>query len=173
MQPPSTDRHGPAGLAELHDKYARIRRLRDAHVRGDETDPRDELVRLARAFPASLREIDVLPLAAIDARIEALAAVMRGDAVAEQWMVAQVLFHRLTRGALVAKRWLAGRRAIDAAITHAFVAAALGPEAEAFADDLALVARPPGGRLTSVVHGKIAAAFGITERESRRLVFGT
>jgi hypothetical protein len=132
--------------------------------------------RLAEEYPGALREIDSLPIEVITSRLEALAEAELDRARAEPWMHAQALFHRLARGALVTKRWLAGRRRITRVTRAAFVAAL--PElprpadAELFVDDLASIAAPPAGRLMDVVHARVAATLEVTVVEARVLVFG-
>jgi hypothetical protein len=171
----------PERVAELREKYARMLALRVAHVRArseegfEEPDPRAEMAALAARFPGALREIDALPLATIRGRVAALDGVLRGEAGAAPWMVAQTAFHRLARGALAAKRWLAKERAAGAGapdLRARFLAdASLDDEARAWADDLASVARPPRGRLLPLVYARAAAELDATPDEIRALVF--
>jgi len=146
------------------------------------------MARLAARYPGALRELDALPLDVIEQRIRALEeATTTGSPT--RWMIAQLVFHRFSRGALAAKRWLsvhhpsprgahpngwhATHRAEAAeAVREAFLAAALGAEAEQFADALEVVAAPPRGRLMDLVHARVAAALSVTEAEARALVFG-
>jgi hypothetical protein len=170
-----------AELRRLRDKYERMLRLREAHDRARrdasfrEPDPKPEMASLAEEFPGALREIDRLPLDVIGARIEELARAESDPAPGEPWMAAQVLFHRFARGALVAKRWLGGRKRVTPATARAFREALRdlprAAEAELFADDLARIAAPPGGRLMDVVHHRVADALGITVAAARALVF--
>jgi hypothetical protein len=165
-------------IEELAFKYAEMLSMRLAHASGEEDGPavRARMVELARRFPGALREIDDLELAVIRNRIGRLAAVLRGDGEAEPWMKATTLFHTLARGALCAKRWLAGRKSVDYVTQKAFEHDAsfltFPEEARAWAADLARVASPPRGRLTSLVFARVARALGTTERQARRLVFG-
>jgi hypothetical protein len=154
--------------------------MRIAHQAGDD-DPaqvRVQMAELASAFPGALREIDQLELRAIEARIADLDAVVRGEAAAARWMEAVALFHALARGALEAKRWLAGRKRVDAAATAEFMqhAARLDPEsaaaALAWAHDLGQVAAPPRGRVMDLVFTRVAGALGASDSEARALVFG-
>ncbi len=165
-------------LEELRGKYAEMLAMRVAHRAGDE-DPdeaRERMAALAARFPGALREIDDLELAEIRKRIEALDAVLAGDQQVDPWMEAVALFHALTRGALSAKRWLGGRKDVDASVQGRFTLAAgelpHGEDTRAWAADLALVASPPRGRLTDVVFARLARTLGVPEREARRLVFG-
>jgi hypothetical protein len=159
-------------LRDAHD-HARATARRDATF--VEADPRAKMAELARAFPGALREIDRLPREIIESRIESLRAVERAERPLERWMEAQALFHRLARGALVTKRWLGRRREVTEELHAAFVAALpeLGPDAAIFVAtaDLALVATPPFGRVTEVVHAKVGEALGVTADEARALVF--
>ncbi len=134
------------------------------------------MAELASQFPGALREIDDLELTVIRGRIEQLDAALRGDAAVEPWMDAVALFHTLARGALRAKRWLAGRKTVDLATAREFEAylAEVSPTGDALAwtKDLADIAAPPRGRIMDLVFARIARALGTTEHEARRLVFG-
>jgi hypothetical protein len=102
-------------LEQLRGKYVEMLSMRVAHDSGIEDDARarQRMAELAARFPGALREIDELELEVIRDRIDRLDAVLRGDAVIERWMEAIGLFHALARGALKAKRWLAGRKSVD------------------------------------------------------------
>jgi hypothetical protein len=178
-------------IAALRSKYERIRALRALHAQSQrdpdfiEPDPRSEMAALAVAFPGALRELDDLPMAQIDERIAALARAEQDPAHVARWMIAQAVFHRLARGALVAKRWLAarsepeGRSAVDdvvrAAFEHAVEATPSGrgrEDARLWIDELDRVARPPRGRVMDLVHARVGATLGVTAAEARELVFG-
>jgi hypothetical protein len=165
----------------IRGKYAEMLALRVEHAAGRENvaQLKPRLSRLATTFPGALREIDRLELAEIERRLARLDAVLDGgggDAAEEPWMMAVALFHRLARGALGAKRWLAGRRSVDAATRVAFLADAQGhpfqEEIRAWESDLASVASPPRGRLMDLVFSRLAREIGASEAEARRLVFG-
>lgn len=184
----STPRIHASGLADaadlqaLREKYERMLVLREAHARArqdsgfEEPSPRPELAALAERYPGSLRELDRLFFHEIVVRIEALSRAATDATAAEPWMVAQIVFHRLARGALVAKRWLGGRRHVTAQDRARFrEALSILPraaDAALFADDLDRVANPPRGRLMDVVHARVAEVLGVTEAESRALVLG-
>jgi hypothetical protein len=108
-------------------------------------------------------------------RAEARAGNGDSDGIAP-WMRAMILFHALTRGALCAKRWLAGRKQIDDATRAAFeteaTALCYAEEARAWSADLHRIASPPNGRVTELVYERIAAALHVSLREARILVFG-
>jgi hypothetical protein len=134
---------------------------------------------LASEFPGALREIDDLELDVIRGRIHQLDAATRGEVPVEAWMEAISLFHEMARGALGAKRWLAGRKTVDATTHRAFVdhagslpARSFGREVLAWSGDLAVLAAPPRGRILDIVFARVAASLGVTEGEARRLVFG-
>lgn len=162
-------------LLALRDKYARMLRLRELHdqARRDpsfvEPDPRAEMVRLARAFPGALRELDELPLGVLSARRDAIEAALGG--VVASWIVAQVVFHFEARGVLSAKAWLGRTKTVDAATQEAF-ARSLGEEApgRGWIADLAEVARPPRGRLMDLVWKRVGARIGRSPAEARALV---
>ena len=172
-----------AELAALREKYQQIAALREARARARtepgsaEPDPGRALAALSARFPGALRELDELPLSTVYDRIAALRDAEADPRRTEPWMSAQILFHAAARGALAAKRWLAGRRHVDDAMRAAFLRESAGlpfPEdARAWAPELDRVARPPRGRLTLLVHARVGAALGIDAREARRLVFGS
>jgi hypothetical protein len=162
-----------ADLARLRAKYEEMLRLREEQT-GE--DPRRALVALAGEFPGALREIDDLTLDEIRSRIASLARAEADPAEVVAWMRAVWRFHVLTRGALCAKKWLAGRKAIDREAEAAFAAARAalcwGEDAAAWDADLARLASPPRGRLTDLVFARLASELGIDERAARTLVFG-
>jgi hypothetical protein len=167
-----------ASLEGLRAKYAEMLAMRLAHVAGDD-DPavaRVRMAALASTYPGALREIDELELEDIRRRVAALDAVLAEEAAVEPWMEAVALFHALARGALSVKRWLGGRKQVDADVVRRFEremsALAFADDARSWAEDLATVAAPPSGRLTRAVMKRVAALLGTSEVEARRLVFG-
>jgi hypothetical protein len=162
-------------LRQLHVKYTELVRLRRLAASDPSHDPKLDLAALARSFPGALREIDLLPQDVLDARLSLLEKVLNGSADEAPWMEASVLFHSLLRGALAAKRFLAGRKAIDEATRAAFVALAATESAPeellAWQDALADVAEPPRGRVLDLVFVRLAGALGTTDDEARALVF--
>jgi hypothetical protein len=164
--------------AELLSKYAEMLSMRVDHHDGTE-DParvRPRMVDLASRFPGALREIDALELAEIRRRIAVLEAFLETAGEEQEWMEAMALFHRLMRGALGAKRWLAGRRHVDGAILQAYVRESMKmpfpEECREWTGDLALIASPPRGRIVDLVFGRIARHLGTTDEAVRVLVFG-
>ncbi len=168
----------PVGLELLRAKYAQMLAMRLEHEAGqdDDEDVRRRMVELALRYPGALREIDELAIGEIQGRIDGLDRALRGEGETAEWMRAIGLFHALMRGALCAKRWLAGRKTVDARVEESYSWAAGGL---AFPDDariwqgaLARVASPPGGRVSALVLERIAEHLGTSEAGAKRLVFG-
>jgi hypothetical protein len=174
-------------LEQLRRKYSEMLSMRLAHDSGADTEARarQRMAELASRFPGALREIDELELAVIRERIGRLEAALQGAAPVERWMQAVGLFHSLARGALRAKRWLAGRKTVDAVTVLQYendvggdARADHAEDGGAFADgrvwtsELARIAAPPRGRIMDLVFARLAQTLGITEREARHLVFG-
>lgn len=161
-------------LSELHSKYLEMLAMR--LERQDRAEALPRMAELASRFPGALRELDDLELGEIRRRAAALDAVLREGREIEPWMEALARFHALARGALSAKRWLAGRKRVDPAVERAYADAlstlAFPDDARAWARDLARVASPPRGRVTNVVFARVARELGTTERAARLLVFG-
>jgi len=164
-------------VAVLREKYREIKRLRtvDAeHVaRGHAHDPKPEMAALARRFPGSLRELDELPMAQIDARLAALEGALAEQRVPE-WAALQVAYHGTYRFALRIKRRSARKGALDdAALQHAIERLLARTEAELesepdepriadfSADELRAILRPDGGRLQPWVLAHVARFLGV------------
>jgi hypothetical protein len=166
-------------LEELRDKYATMRGMRLRHAAGEEGDAgevQQQMARLAARYPGALREIDDLALHEIERRIAVLDRAIAGDSVVEPWMEALARFHELARGALCAKRWLGGRKRVDASTERAFAESlpslAFPEDARAWADELGRIAAPPRGRVMDVVFARVARELGTSDRVARRLTFG-
>jgi hypothetical protein len=167
-------------LAEVRAKYAEMLEMRLEHEARDGSEDaarvRVRMGALASRFPGALRELDALPLGEIRRRVAALDAVVAGAGQDEPWMEAVTLFHALARGALVAKRWLAGRKVIDASVRRELDAAAdalpFAADARVWIADLERLASPPAGRLTDLVYARLAETLGTSASEARRRVFG-
>lgn len=133
------------------------------------------MTQLARRFPGALRELDALPMETIEERLAALDAALADDSAWRPWMDAQLEYHALARGALAAKRFLRGARAVDDDAARRFVAHAEARgehkhELLAWAGDLERVARPPRGKLTHVVFAKLGERLGVSPAAARSLV---
>jgi hypothetical protein len=163
-------------IEELRSKYAEMLRMRlydQAHPGGD---PRPEMVALAERFPGALRELDEAPLERIRERLEAVSRCIATGEPPKPWMCATALFHRLTRGALAAKRWLGGRKRVDEHVIAEFLRSIEGSAAErdarVWAKDLGRIASPPSGKLSELVFERVAAGLNLPTREARALVVG-
>jgi hypothetical protein len=167
-----------AALEQLLAKYAQMLAMRIAHASGEEEggQVRRRMAELAARFPGALREMDELELAEIRRRIEVVEGVLYEHREVEAWMEAMALFHAMARGALSAKRWLRGRKTIDAAVERAFAEGVpwlpFPEDARAWTGHLARLAAPPRGRVTDLVFARVAESLGTTEAAARRLVFG-
>ncbi len=162
-------------LGDLRRKYEEILRLRHLHAHADEPDPRGAMNALAGEFPGALRELDDMPEEHIVQRISQLRAALTASGEIPEWAVAVSLFHRETRGALCAKRWLGGRKTVSPEDRAAFERAASDfcyvSEARGWADDLEALAAPPKGRITELVYARIATELGLPLEATKALIF--
>lgn len=164
---------------ELRSKYVEMLAMRVEHERGTEDvrEVRGRMGRLAATFPGALREIDELPLVEIRRRVRALTRVLGEGTAPAPWMIAMARFHALTRGALVAKRWLRGRKRVDDLVAARFVRDVAGlpfaSDALAWRKELDVIASPPHGRLMGAVFRRLAKELNATESDARRMVFDT
>lgn len=153
----------PADLARLAAKYRALANLRRAKERGEPPPPRATFRALAAEFPGALNELDTLPLDEIDRRADALERAASGAAAEAPWMAWMHGYHALYRAALHAKRHLA--RAHDSSDEEVRAAAEGAGRHAGIGVDAAFVrsvARPPGGRLATVVLDRLASAFAAT-----------
>jgi hypothetical protein len=156
----------PQLIRALCGKYEKLCDLRQ---RQSSVAPRAELVALAAGFPGALRELDCLALEELDRRLLALRAVVDGRANIERWMVLQIAYHGCMRAVLRIRRLLLEqeRRAHATGMTEpqslAFEPAPDEPALERFdAQDLALIRKPPRGRLNPWVLARVARDHGVT-----------
>ncbi|HJL18482.1 MAG TPA: hypothetical protein RMH99_22650 [Sandaracinaceae bacterium LLY-WYZ-13_1] len=162
----------PEALRALRAKYVELRALRRAHDAGDPADPRARMRAVARRFPGALREIDELPIEAIEARIAALDRALAG-AEPPAWAAPLSAYHGWMRVALRLKRELAPRRDPDEA-TAWLRRQALAPDEpalEALVEAVAIILRPPGGRLSRWVLARVAADAGRDPAEVEAEIF--
>lgn len=148
-------------LAALARKYRWIIELRLEQHLGSRASASPPLRQLAEEFPGALRELDVLPLPTIEARIAELERALELQRI-EPWMEWMHQFHTLMRVALAAKRRLEGLRFVDdtrAAEIADEVAAKLGCECDK--NFVRAVASPPDGRLSRLVLAQIASRFEV------------
>ncbi len=156
-----------SALAALARKYRALAEARREKARTGAHTPRALMQALAREFPGALRELDVLPLAELDARAAQLEAAAAG-APAERWMIWTARFHALLRAALAIKARLKGDRSITPERAASLAAAATEREGVAVGAAFALAcADPPRGRLQEVVLAAIAAESGAALAEVR------
>lgn len=148
--------------ARMRRKYVEIRRLRAAPPG---PPPTAALRALAAEFPGALRELDAMPLDAIDRRIAEL------DAGEPAWLAPLDRFHRRLAGALAVKRWIGAREGeVDAAALERELAG--DPEALAWRDELDRIAAPPGGRLVGVVVDRVARELALDDDVVRAALGG-
>lgn len=158
-------------LEMLREKYAELRLLRTSALSRQEARPR--LIRLAARFPGALRELDALPLEAVDARLEALDSVLAGRRKREPWMDATARFHALFRGALAAKRWQAKAPPSARCDRARFERDHDDPEILQWSSALDAIAAPPSGRLTAAILSRMSCEQACSIDDIRRLVLAS
>jgi hypothetical protein len=149
------------GPRRLLGKYQEMLRLRQLDEAGDTADPRAAMRTLAADFPSALRELDRLPMATIIARVAELERVVRGEAPEPDWVSLQLAVHGWLQIGLRVKAAAGMRRdrhCAFEAVRDAKLAATLGVTD----DDVEVIVAPPGGRLVSWVHERVARSFGTT-----------
>jgi hypothetical protein len=167
----------PEAVRALREKYREIKRLRVLAAAGPRPEPRRELAALARRFPGALRELDQLPMDAIELRLAVLDAVLERGEAAPQWVSLQIGYHGTMRAALRIKRWFARLTALDAqsALTELGARYAPAPDEPPLAsfdlEALRAILEPPGGRLNPWVFGQVAVAHGVEPEAVHRALF--
>lgn len=143
-------------VASLTEKYQRLVALRRAPPSAE--PPTEAMRALAARWPGALRELDRLPIEALEARLAALAAA--DPEAPPRWVLRDDAWHRTMAAALRARALLRGARHPDPARCEA-IAKALDPDAPdpAF---VSAVAAPPAGRLGWVVAAALAPRFGVS-----------
>lgn len=125
---------------------------------------------LAREFPGALRELECLPLDAIDRRLASVVAATRG-APLEEWIPWMLDYHRHMRIALAVKRWLAGygdhRRAAPDIARRVWVELHERCDTEL----VARIARPPAGRLNRLIFEQLEREHGRPAVELEAMLF--
>jgi hypothetical protein len=112
--------------------------------------------RLARQFPGALRELDGATVAGLTERlagIEAELAARRGQESAPRWMRMVAEFHDELRERLRIKASVARGEHVTA-------------------EEAALIANAPYGRLQELVWQRLAVRYGMTTDEARAVVHG-
>lgn len=164
---------GLGAIARLAYKYRLIRDLREARARGEPAPEAAVFKALAREMPGALRELDVLPMEIVIARIEALDRVlaMGAEGEPEPWMRWVSDYHAIFREALRIKA-ISGKRGIDDAAAPALAERASreagAPIDEAF---VRAIASPPDGRLQPVVLAYVASIHRVSPSTIARTIF--
>jgi hypothetical protein len=166
-----------AAVMALLDKYREIKRLRVEHARGDEQDPRPQLRVLAARFPGALRELDELPMDAIEARLALLNDVLARVQPAPSWIALQLGYHGWMRAALRIKLIARGRDsahvdAVLAELPQRYAPSAFDPPlASLDRAAVSAILEPLDGRLNPWVFARVAAAAGVEPDAVRRALF--
>ncbi|HEX4354752.1 MAG TPA: hypothetical protein VHZ95_17600 [Polyangiales bacterium] len=172
MDPRQHDR-----LRALRDKYLSMRALRIDGEHASLIAPRARLAELARTFPGALRELDQLPMAEIDARLQAIESTLANGSEVAQWMQLQVSYHGFMRAVLRIRRSSRGRPLEIENAERELIALAYQP-----ADDEPLAARfdlsalrtirrPPAGRLNPWVLSEVAKEHGVAPELVHKALF--
>ncbi len=152
-------------LERLHHKYLRLAELRAGVGVHSADHVREPLRELAREFPGSLRQIDVLSSERIQERAAALDAP--SDPLPD-WVLVTHAYHRLMQLSL----WLKGKLAHSERDADGLARAAEERWGlPCSAGWVALVDKPPRGRLNALVFEALSAQFGRPQPELRALVF--
>jgi hypothetical protein len=102
---------------DLVRKYETILALRDARAAGGGVASRAALRAFAGEFPGALRELDRLPRALIEERLDTLDAVVRCAVAAAPWVDWMCAWHEHLRAALAEKSALQSARPGAARLT--------------------------------------------------------
>jgi hypothetical protein len=158
-------------LIALARKYRLLSELRREQELWAASDLHVPVVRLAREFPGALRELDLLSLVEIEARLEALEHAVRSGRVAK-WMLWMHAYHEGMRAALHVRRRLAGRVRLARSVAAELAAEAaresgFGCDPEFVIDVAAL----PGGELHLAVIQRLARNLVAPEGAVRRTLF--
>lgn len=142
-----------------------------AALRRGELSPEATLRPLAQEFPGALRELDCLPMAALEQRLAAVDAAERGEPP-EPWIAWMLAYHERMRLALEAKRRLRGARPGDlgriATVTRELASAWAGPADPLF---VARVSSPPGGRLNRLIFELLESELGSPRHRLEEALF--
>ncbi|CAN5805714.1 hypothetical protein BH09MYX1_BH09MYX1_49230 [soil metagenome] len=147
-------------------KYEAIRALR---AEASATSPVARLQALSTQFPGALRELDTLPIAEIERRIELLHVTAASSDAPPSWIAGMHFFHVELGALLRAKRWLGKHPHVDAILRSAFIAAhAHDDEMLRWESRLDDVAKPPRGRLSELALSEASTRAAIPQDELRR-----
>ncbi|MEZ4372657.1 MAG: hypothetical protein R3B07_17675 [Polyangiaceae bacterium] len=160
---PTVPTPSAAELQRLRHKYVRLGELRAGVGVNSAEDVREPLRELAREFPGSLREIDVLS----SGRIQKRALELQGSLEAPEWARVTHAYHLLMRVTLWLKAELgagaSAQRLADSVEAEFGVACA--------PSWIERVKKPPRGRLNDLVFEALAAQFERSVPDLRRLIF--
>jgi hypothetical protein len=160
----------PDALGALARKYRTLGDLRRAKARGEAAPVRAVFKALAEEFPGALNELDMLPLDEIDRRAAALEAAATG--AHEAWMAWLADYHALFRAALRIKLCLPrGRDAPEAGAARLAQDVSRDVGIDVDEEFVALVMRPPSGRIANVVFARIARRYEVDETQIRDALF--
>jgi len=160
--------------AALARKYRQLAAWQRDHAHGRGAAPGPALRAMATEFPGALRALARVPLEVLEARADALDAVVEGTRPPAPWMDWIHGYHSLMAVAL----WLKRRTARSVAVSST-EAVALAREATVRAgmavdeDFVHAVARPPGGRLNPLVFARLGAQVGEDPRSVWDTLFPT
>jgi hypothetical protein len=154
-------------VRQLREKYVEMRAMRIEDASGG-GDPRGRMRALAARFPGALREIDELPFATIERRIEELDRVIEHSVAPPRWARALADYHGWMRAALALRRYAGRDRDRDRAL--AWIDARYRPEPDepppgALRAAVDAVLRPPHGRLNRWVFAMLAERHGASPSE--------
>jgi hypothetical protein len=162
----------PRLVRALSGKYEKLCELRQRQQ--TTVAPRDELIALAAEFPGALRELDCLAWEELEHRSAALRRVLSGSAEVERWMVLQIGYHGFMRAVLRIRRLMLEReRSFDQQPLR-YTAALDEPPLERFdAQALAVIRKPPRGRLNPWVLAQVARDQAVTETCIENALWGS
>lgn len=149
-------------LDRLLYKYRTLGELRRDREKGKEIPPRKAFQQLAGEFPGALIELDRLQMDEIDRRIEEIETALECG-TAERWMIILHSYHALMRAALFIKAriprkdGLSTEKAED--LSRRAHTLAQGLEPLITADFAKAVARPPQGRINTILFEILSIVF--------------
>jgi hypothetical protein len=132
--------------------------------------PSEALRPLAREFPGALRELDCLPLALLEQRLQAVLDAGRGEAP-EPWIPWMLAYHERMRLALSAKRLLAGAQPSAQLLARVASQISFDLARPCAAEFVLRVAKPPRGRLNALVFELLEQELGEPRAELEQALF--
>ena len=137
---------------------------------------------LADAFPGALKELDTQSSQALEQRLEILERIPMGAVDLPDWAQVCWAYHALLKQALAVKAWL-GKNDVKSVPLASLENDWREAEGTFYSIDdwpvpyrgtklLALIAKPPGGRLSQLVWEVLEERFELPVAKLRHLVFG-